>query len=103
MDHNHTVGANVAHGQKEDVLCQIETEPAQRTRGRNQDREQDREAEKGKALVVEKGLKAAAGLVRDPVAAEAWAVVKGLTNKTLRINKTNKHYRKNRFSITSSS
>jgi hypothetical protein len=95
LDHNHTAGVNFARGQKEDILCQIETEPAQRTRsrnqGRNQDRDQDRDrergAEKGMAPVVEKGLKAA-GLAPGPVAAEAWAAARGQTSKTLRINKT---------------
>jgi hypothetical protein len=80
------MGANVAHEQKEDILCQIETEPAQGTRGSNQDRDQDRESEKEKALVVEKGLRVAAEAVRAP--AEAWAAARGQANKTLRINKT---------------
>ena len=66
------------------MLCQIETEPAQGTRGSNQDRDQDRGAEKEKALVVEKGLRAEA--VRDPVAAEAWAAARGPAIKMIWIN-----------------
>jgi len=56
------------------LLCQIETVPAQRTRGPNQVRDQDRDAEKGKNKtdpVVEKGQKA--GAVPDPAAAEVAA------------------------------
>ncbi len=76
-------GVNSPMDKRRILLCQIETEPAQRTRGRNQVRDQDRDAEKGRnktAPVVEKGLKAA-GLAPGPVAAEAWAAARGQVSK----------------------
>lgn len=77
-------GANVAHDQKEDISCQIETEPAQGTRGHNQ----DRDAEKGKnkkVPVVEEGLKTAP--VRDLVGAVTLGVPREPVKKIRRKNK----------------
>jgi len=69
---------------RRNTSCRIETEPAQRIKGHNQ----DREAEKGKsrkAPAVEKGQKTEA--VREPVAA-AEAAARGSVIMTLRINNT---------------
>jgi hypothetical protein len=73
-EHNPIIGRAPRPWTKEELLCQIETEPAQRTRGPNQVGDQDRAAEKGRNKtdpVVEKGQKAEA--VPDPAAAEVAA------------------------------
>jgi len=68
------------------ISCQIETEPAQRTRGHNQARGAEKNRNK-EAPVVKKGLKGEGAAVRAPEAAEERVAARGPTKKILRINK----------------
>ena len=77
-------GVNAAHGQKEDKLCQIETEPAQRTRGHNQDRDAGKGKNK-KVQAVEEGLKEVP--VRDLVGAATMGAPREPVKKIRRKNK----------------